>query len=372
MPEIPRRRRGVQWSPRQLGLFATVLVALLVALPAALAIAPQRANDAGVSASAALRCDRYASPRGRDSARGSARRPFRTVHRLLRSLRPGWVGCLGRGTWSEDVGVARGGRQGAPIVLTHAPGARPTVRGIFSVSRTAHDVIIRGLRLDGANSDATPSPQVNAERITFAGNNVTNRHSGICFVAGGEFEHYGIARDLRLIGNRIHDCGRLPATGHDHGIYLEGTERAVVKGNLIYGNADWGVHFYPAAEDSLVEGNVIDGNGGGVIFAGEAGYASSGNLVAHNVISRSTRTYNVESWWGDAVGSGNLATNNCLWGGAEGDIAETLGFDAVANVLAEPRFVDAEGRDRRVRAGTECARIVGDPGESAGIIAPSD
>ena len=60
-----------------------------------------------------------------------------------------------------------------------------------------------------------------------------------------------------------------PVTGHDHGIYVEGANGVRITNNLIYDNADYGIHLYPDAEGTYVARNVIDGNGGGVIFAGE-------------------------------------------------------------------------------------------------------
>jgi parallel beta-helix repeat protein len=289
-------------------------------------------------------CDRVASSR--------------SVRRLLRSLRPGEAGCLPEGAYTENVTIRRGGRRGSPIVLRAVPGERATIRGIFSVSRTAHDIVVEGLILDGANDNGTPSPQINGKRITFSGNRVTNHQSAICFVLGGGFARYGIAHDVRLLRNRIHDCGRLPATLHDHGVYIEGSVGAIVRGNLIYGNADWGVHLYPSAQNSLIEGNIIDGNGGGVIFAGEHGHASNGNVVTRNVIANSTRTYNIESYWGGPIGVRNVATQNCIWGGAEGNIAEQIGFVARNNIVAAPQYLDAPRNDLRLRPGSACALLL--------------
>lgn len=304
-------------------------------------------------------CDRVASKHpGRYRAQQTTRRPFRSVRRLLRSLHPGEVGCLTEGVYTENVTIRRGGHRGSPIVLKAVPGGQATIQGIFSVSRTAHDVVIQRFILDGANDHGTPSPQINGKRITFTGNRVTNHHTAICFVLGGEFANYGIAHDVRLLRNRIYDCGRLPATRHDHGIYIEGSVGALVRANLIYGNADWGVHLYPSAQDSLIEGNIIDGNGGGVIFAGEYGHASNGNVVTRNVIANSTRTYNIESYWGGPIGVGNVATNNCIWGGAEGNIAEQIGFIARGNIVAAPEYLDAAAHDLRMRPDSACARLL--------------
>lgn len=376
VPLMPRSPGGGLWRFGGAATVAAVLAAaILLAIPAGcFALGGSGHANAVARASGPKPCHRYASPGGRDSARGSARRPFRSVQRLLRSLRPGAVGCLKSGTWEQNLAIRHGGRPGAPIKLTRAPGAHPEIRGLVSITRSAHDVVISGLRLNGANGDVIPSPQVNGERITFSRNRVTNHHTAICFILGGEAENYGVARDVRLLDNRIDHCGRLPATGHDHGIYVEDSVRALIRGNVIHDSADWGVHLYPAARNSVVVGNVIHRNGGGVIFAGEGSAASSDNLVAGNVISNSANTYNIESWWGDAVGSGNLATKNCLWGGAQGNIAEQDGFTAFGNVVAAPRFVDEAAGDLRLRPHSACARLVTASGKASRkprIIAPA-
>ena len=335
-----------------------VAVALLLAIPGGCAAQSSERSHGDASAAAKNRCDRYAAPNGRDRSRGTWRRPYRSVRRLLRSLSPGDVGCLKRGTYDENVSIRRGGRQGAPIKLTRVPGATATIHGLISVTRSAHDVVVDGLRLDGTNSDEVPSPQINAERITFVRNRVTNHHSGICFILGGEGERYGIARHVKILNNQIYGCGRLPATSHDHGIYVEQSVGAVIRGNFIHDNADWGVHFYPAARDSVMTENVLYRNGGGVIFAGEGDQASSGNLVTRNVIAGSLNTYNLESYWGGAVGDGNTAPKNCLWDGAQGNIAEQVGFSASQNVVARPAFVDESHGDLRIRPGSRCAKVV--------------
>ena len=98
--------------------------------------------------------------------------------------------------------------------------------------------------------------------------------------------------------------------------------------------------------------NVINGNGEGVSFGSESAggeyhnaYASSGNVVARNIISNSRERYNVEAWWGGPVGVANVAKDNCLWNGAQGNVdALAGGFLAIANLVAKPGFVDAARR----------------------------
>ena len=90
----------------------------------------------------------------------------------------------------------------------------------------------------------------------------------------------------------------------------------MIRGNLIYDNADRGVQLYPDAKGSVVTGNMIDGNGEGMIFGG--GPSLHDNVVANNVITGSTIRWNIQSHWQGPVGSGNVARDNCVWSGLGG------------------------------------------------------
>jgi len=103
---------------------------------------------------------------------------------------------------------------------------------------------------------------------------------------------------------------------------------------------------------------------GGVIFAGEKSggeyknaYASSDNVVRNNVISNSREFHNIESWWGGPVGTGNVATRNCVWDGADGNISDTVGFRASKNVVARPAFRNPAAGDFRLKQRSVCRRI---------------
>lgn len=337
----------------------------LVALSAAVGsgVAGRQVQTATVKA-----CTRAASPAGRDSNPGTVTRPFRTVKRLADRLRPGDVGCLLFGTFSEDVSIRRGGKPGKPIVLTSAPGRRATVRGMFWVADSANDVVVSRLRLDGGATKGRPSPQINGDRVAFRENDVSNAHTAICFAVGGSFSDYGFAIATVIAANRIHDCGRLPRTGHDHGIYLEGSRGARVVGNLIYRNADWGVHLFPEADGSYVAHNVIDRNGGGIIVASEeAGgeyeqdYSSDRNLIELNVIANSMAKHNVEAWWGGPLGVGNVVRKNCLWNGKAGNVGNLEAIRISRTVVADPRFMNARTGDYRLKAGSQCLRLGAGP-----------
>jgi hypothetical protein len=289
-------------------------------------------------ASAATRCDQVASP-GPDGAQ-----------RLVDSLRPGQVGCLHGGAYAGNVKVST-----PNITLTPFGGEHATLRGRFWIARGADGVTVEGLYLDGTNRDDLPSPTVNAENATFRRNDVFNDHRSICFALG--HPDWGRADNALIELNRVHDCGRLPATNHDHGIYVALATNAVIRGNWIYDNADFGVHLYPNAQSSHVIGNVIDGNGEGLTFSGEYGVTSNNNIVEGNVITNSKIRDNIESWFarGNPIGRGNVARANCVKGGAydrgNGGIADEWGFRAVDTVRARPSFVNRGARDFRLAPG---------------------
>jgi parallel beta-helix repeat protein len=282
-----------------------------------------------------------------------------SVTALVATLAPGETGCLS-GTFHEDVTIRRGGAPGAPITLTAAPGQEATIVGRFWVADSANDVVVSSLNLDGRNEERHPSPTINGDRVSFIGNDVTNAHTpAICFIVGHS-GRWGVAVDTLIQGNRIHNCGELPATNHDHGIYVESSRRLRVLDNLIYDNADRGVQFYPDAQNSLVQGNIIDGNGQGILFSGNAGLASNGNLVVGNVISNSELRFNVESWYpeGNPIGQDNLARANCIWNGRRGNVADEWGFRAEENVVADPQFANRAAKDFRLDPSGACARLV--------------
>lgn len=277
------------------------------------------------------------------------------VGRLLRSLAPRQTGCLRSGDYEGEVKISS-----RHVKLRSYPGESARIDGRLWVMSGADDVLIADLRLDGRNRAELPSPTVNGTDIRFAGVDVTNRHSGICFDIGSS--RYGRAREVVIEHSRIHDCGRLPANNTEHGIYVASARNTTIVSNLIYNNADRGIQLYPDAQRTVIEHNVIDGNGEGIIFSGDDGKASSNNLVQHNVITDSLIRADVESWYpvGNPVGVGNVVRENCLYGGHNVPGGTSTGFQATSNLIADPRYGDPDKGDFRIDAGNPCAKLLGD------------
>jgi parallel beta-helix repeat protein len=331
-------------------------------LGVAIAAAALTALSIGSTPASAATCDEVASPGPR------------AAQELVDSLSRGQTGCLREGLYEENVRISRPG-----ITLTRYAEEKATLKGRLWVAEGADDVTVEGLYLEGTNPGLLPSPTINADGVTFRRNDVTNNHHSICFGLG--HPDYGRAEGTKIEFNRIHDCGRLPATNHDHGIYLTSASNTLIRGNWIYDNADRGIQLYPDAQNTTITGNVIDGNGQGIIFSGEFGLVSDGNVVEGNVIANSKLRNNVESWYprGHAVGRNNIVRDNCVRGGAyddgDGGIGEQIGFRVVETMRTNPSYVDRSAGDLRLAAGSPCRGVLAYrsmvPGPDGGGEAPS-
>ena len=314
-------------------------------------IAAAALTAAAPASASAADCDKVAEP-----GPGAAQR-------LVDSLTPGQVGCLRGGRYAEHVRMNRSGTEAARIVVRSYPGEQAELYGRLYVPDSANFVTFEQLKLNGASTQTCgkadcllPSPTVNGDDIVFQDNDVTNEHTTICFNLGNA--GYGTAKRVIIRRNRIHDCGVLPANNHEHGIYLSESEDVQILDNVIYDNADRGIQLYPNADRTIVRGNVIDGNGVGIIFSGEGGSTSDGNIVENNLITNSNVRRNVESWWPSAVGTGNVARNNCISGGRLGNIGTQEGFVATRNLMVDPQYADRAANDFRLRSGSPCADVL--------------
>ncbi len=256
-------------------------------------------------------------------------------------------------------------------VLRPVGRARVTIDGAIWVLRGAKGARITGLRLT-SHDPVYPIPlKIQADDFSLVGNDITATRNISCVLIGSTRKASHTLVEL----NRIHGCGR--AGKLSHLLYVTHSQGAVIRNNVLIGNrGGWAVHLFPDADGTLVEGNVIDSNQGGVIFAGEGGDTSEGNVVRGNVITNSAPRWNIEgSWSGGPVGEGNLAQGNCLYSAGPGSpsgIGFLNGFDESDNVVARgPVYVDRRTGNYRLRAGSNCrAVIASDAASSSGRTRP--
>ena len=334
------------------------LVLAIAAFAVSLTVTPaQSLGDSG--------CTRVAAPHGSDDADGTDAQPYRSLEQLVDSLRDGEVGCLRAGTYG-------GGSvyfEAAHAELRSYPGETATITAFLEVKPEAVGAHVHHLRFDASHHSNNTGVKLQADGTRFSDNELTKGGRGICLLAGS----YHPAAGIVIERNRIYDCG--PSSSKlMHQIYLQNTRGAVVRWNILTGNdGGWGVHLYANADDSLIEHNIIDGNHGGVIFAGTSGDTSDRNVVRNNAITYSGPRWNIEgSWSDDPPGNGNSAHHNCVYSSGEDaptGIGYEHGFDATANttVTGSP-YADRGRGDYRLDPASACGQLVGDVvGAIAGV-----
>jgi hypothetical protein len=318
-------------------MLSAAVLALLASLPG--------------GAQAAVTCDRVAAATGSDLAAGTAAAPFRTVQKMTSVLTRGQTGCV-RGTVGGDVWIKPSG-----VTLTSEPGQRGRILGQLVIDPDAHEVTVSELDLNAAGL-GRPSPIVLGDDAQIIGNDITNDRTPIlCMSIGAKGHDSGARADRTLVqGNRIHDCGT--SDNHRHGLYVEHAADTHIVGNFIYGNADRGIQLYPDAQRTLIEGNVIDGNGQGIIFGGAGGVASNDTIVRYNVLSNPTLRASIESWYpaGNPVGQNNVVEQNCISGTRR--IEGSVGFTARDNLVVDPQYANRAAGDYTVPAGNPCAQLL--------------
>jgi hypothetical protein len=284
------------------------------------------------------------------------------------------------------------------VTVRSAPGSLRLIRSRIWIDDTSTNVSLYGLSLDASGFVAEPGATglaINADNVKLQRNMITNGYgpAGSCVTNDPA---YGVATNLRILANRIFDCGRDET--HDHGIYTNAMDRPVVRANWIYENAGRGINLGPTTQGATIYRNVIADNcadplGGAndcsanVMFWGStSGTEMNSNTIAFprfrwNVAGcdDATGTVDCRTWTGTSNSIGAscfLTTNDAYWGdppasgispGFPGKYA-TVSADSV---VADPRFTDRSWvvhAHRNYRVGNDACSLaqpqqaVGPPG----------
>jgi nitrous oxidase accessory protein NosD len=251
----------------------------------------------------------------------------------------------------------------AGTTLRPAGKAHVTIDGAIWVQPRAKGARITGLTLTSHDPIYSIPLKIQADDVSLDRNDITAARNISCVLIGSVRKVSHTLIEL----NRIRRCGR---TGKlSHVLYVTRSQGAIIRDNLLVANrGGWAVHLFPDADGTLIEGNVIDSNEGGVIFAGDgSGNTSDGNVVRENVITNSNPRWNIEgSWSGGPQGTGNIAQRNCLYSAGPGrpsGIGFVNGFEQSDNVVANgPVYVNRAGGDYRLRPGSNCGAVLMDVG----------
>ncbi len=326
-------------SPKLTASFAGIVVA------AAIACFP-------APAAAATSCDRVASPSGSDAASGTLASPYRSATKLADSLAPGQTGCFRAGKY----GSATLEIDTPSITLAPYGSEAVTLGDHIKLRPSAANVVIEGMTLDAsASSDNSAGPKIYAPGVVLRDNEITNRHTAICVQVGSYYDE-APPSGVVIERNRIHNCGKLPATNLEHGIYLADAVGPVVRDNWIYNNADLGIQQYPEVRGAMITGNVIFGNGKGINFSGVGSVVTRDSTVHGNIVADSTIAENAYSGGSGPNGTNNVFRDNCVHAlkGGSGIESNARSFSAHDNLVASPGFVNPAAGDFRLDPASPC------------------
>jgi parallel beta-helix repeat protein len=324
-------------------------------------------------------CSLYAATSGSDANSGSSSSPLRTAAALIKRVQAGQTGCLASGqSFNENVTVRSGethGAEGAPVTITSVNPASPAVINGRFVTETGADWLTFTHLAFTYSEHGNPSPTVGSKHTTWTYDDIT-APTTICFnLVNGS---WGVAENTLIEHDRIHNCGSLekfvcnenstfcstpPNDGFFiHGVYVGGARSTTIRNNYIYENADRGVQVRSGSNGVLIEHNIIDRNGEGIIFGdGATNVTARYNIItnSHAPCGEKAFCYNYGALEYNAVAP-NFLANNDIYGNqcASGPIAcfPVANVGSMSHVSVEhntevdPQYVNGAAHEYTLRA----------------------
>jgi hypothetical protein len=353
---------------------ATRFVATLTLLFTVVSVLAATASPA----SAAVSCDRVASPSGSDSNSGSVTSPYLTVQKLDNSLSSGQTGCLRAGKYASGVQTTFSTPN---VTITSYPGEHATVAGFpyFSGAGTTLSYVDVDLDKTGDPWPALCQGAISGgASVTYdlliAADNVTITHDNVYVDPSipmtqrglGIGDGFGVHTSGDVISdNRIHDVGFCPV--EEHAVYIDDTTGTQVFDNWIYNiPAGTGIQVWDHAHSTNIYSNVIDGTSS-CIDIGSNTNDSTDNTAEHNICSNTVGVQTpyasycnspgpgctgpatgaplFDYWGGGSPGAGNSFTNSDLWcvstAHCTTSTADSSGVALSGNITSNPQFADA-------------------------------
>ena len=328
--------------------------------------------------------DLYVAPGGDDSGDGSADRPFATVNRAVRDVRPGQTIALRGGTYrlTDPVVIETSGTADRRITISNYRGERPVLDAAalpadrWAVTQRAGHWTVQGLEVRNSRSHAwvcRGCAYTVFQRLSMH----DNAESGLTL------------RDPGTVGNRVLDSDFFrtydPAGGGRSGIGLairfgDGAGN-VVRGNRAFHNADNGIDVGSFAGAVTLEYNWAYGNG--VNRWAVAGWQSNANgfmlgggsspipAAAHR-LRHNAAWDNVNDGFADGGNTGavELTNNTAFRNGAAGFTltvaAAVTRSNASAGNAVDVRAGPAVRANRNTWDGTAAAFRSADPAAAEG------
>ncbi|HUR78347.1 MAG TPA: right-handed parallel beta-helix repeat-containing protein [Acidimicrobiales bacterium] len=377
-------------------------IAILVGAAAVLAPLAALASPAAAS-TVPTSCTRYVTPgapAGDGTTPGSPMSLASLVSYANAGPRPGLVACLDGGSYGSataEFNLRRGGDPTGPVSIVRNPatGTDPVISGRLVVARGANNVVISKLKFVGPGAGTQSAFSIDANNVELIGNDFSSPNR-ICISVGGGIR--AVSATLPKVtgfvadGNKVHDCGtNLAKTGSPqaHGFYLEYSQGAVVRNNLISNPVGRGVQLFNDADASLIENNIFDHNFAAVNFGGGTGGSSAvdprpeNNIVRNNIVTNGVRWCNTDNvcqralfvqgnheaayvkpastdpqtkagaTWGNVVGSNCVFLPNAAEAVAYNDWEPGYRYEST-NTAVDPQYSNSAAGDFRLKPTSPC------------------
>jgi len=284
----------------------------------------------------------YVSTSGADTNPGTLSAPWRTVQKALNTLQPGQIALVRGGSYAQNLVMTRAGTAIAPITIRNypgeqamlGPGSGATNNMPLQLGTGAAYVRLQGLVLEGASGPSTTNVYAwgNAHDIELSQCEVRNSQRQ------GFFSEATTSR-VHIIGCYIHDNGGSGPIQLDHNVYMEGHSHLIADCLIKNAPNGFGVQIYPSSDHVILTENTIVGALRDGIIVGSDGATTTEYLtITNNVVAFNGR-YGISTYWGGAVGTGNVANNNVVWGNSAGQLSGN-GITYSGGMLTDPLFVD--------------------------------
>lgn len=282
----------------------------------------------------------YVSPTGSDANVGSLARPWRTIQKALRTVRPGETVLVRGGTYPEWMYMTRSGAAGAPVTIRGYPGEKPRITGRFKIQQAAY-VRVSGFVFQGSTAANNSEPLVyvsGGRHIEISKNEITAaaRYGGI-FLED--------AHNVHIISNWLHDNGTI--WNLDHGIYWKSGVGGLITNNVIDKSRTFGIQLYPYVDGVVTSHNTITRSGrAGILIGGERDGTADKHLLVNNIVAFNGEE-GIRTGSSGLPGSGNVATHNVVWGNnttgkGAGDYWLPLpGLSILSDIRKDPRLTSS-------------------------------
>ena len=247
---------------------------------------------------------------------------------FLASLKPGDVGCLRGGrytegslvTWSVDATAS------SRIVLAEYPGEQAEIVGT--------ELLLAGDYLTVRDLTVRDVTTVDSDGISVSGNGDRIEHNVIRNIWRQGILLHTDSRNADVVGNDVREIGQAGSNQY-HGIYVQGSGHRVINNVFAQIRGGYGITIYQSPSNVTVAQNTVVGSQtrSGILLD-----TLGGSITVVNNILIGNADYGIVNRRCDAGGcvvDRNLAWNNRL-GAVSGSATNTL--------QADPKFVDGEYR----------------------------